>query len=73
MFYQGPDMMYYMHDYYVGFFGGLQAMISEIYQIVNQKWTEEQVNFYHKFLYDLSTYIQNSVMTMQIYYFEDFQ
>lgn len=53
-------------------FEGQLAVIEELRQIVNQKWTPEQLNFYVTFLNDLSNYLVNYVFTLQVHYYEDF-
>lgn len=74
MFYQDPlSGQWFLLPYFHDFFGGLQGVLAELYEIVNQKWTEEQKNCYIRFLTDLNTYITSYIFTGQVAYWEDYQ
>ena len=47
-------------------------IIQALSEVVNQKWTEEQITAYNTFLNDFGTYIHQYVFTNQVLYYEYF-
>jgi DNA-binding transcriptional regulator PaaX len=45
------------------------AIIEELREIINQKWTQEQQIAYITFLNDFTNYITNFVFTLQVHYY----